>query len=66
MEQTRAYRPEKVAELADCTVQTIYRHLDEGKFPNAYRIGNRKWVIPEEDATSYLGFNPYEKQVTIL
>jgi hypothetical protein len=72
MEQTRYYRPEKVAELAHCTIQTIYRHLNnpskEGNyyFPNARRIGKRKWIIPDTDVIQYLGFDPTEENVTIV
>lgn len=66
MEQTRYYRPEKVAELAHCTIQTIYRHLNEDKFPSARRIGNRKWIIPEEDVIEYLGYDPSQENAIIV
>lgn len=68
MEETRYYKPETIAELADCKVQTIYRHLNQepSKFPNAFRIGDRKWVIPEDDAIEYLGYDPNRQKVTIV
>lgn len=66
MEQTRYYRPEKVAELAHCTIQTIYRHLAADKFPTARRIGDRKWIIPEDDVVQYLGFDPTIEDALII
>lgn len=66
MSQTRYYRPEKVAALAHCTIQTIYRHLQSDKFPNARRIGDRKWIIPEPDVIDYLGYDPTVEDAVIL
>jgi predicted DNA-binding transcriptional regulator AlpA len=60
------YTPEKVSRLAGCVVQTIYRHLEHDKFPNARRIGLRKWIIPEDDVIEYLGYNPNETEVLII
>lgn len=66
MEETRYYRPEKVAELAQCTIQTIYRHLKANQFPTARRIGTRKWIIPEDDVKDYLGFDPTQEAAVII
>lgn len=62
------YTPEKVAKLAECVIQTIYRHLDskQNRFPNARRIGRRKWLIPEDDVIAYLGFDPNETEIRIV
>lgn len=59
------YTPEHVARLAQCVVQTIYRHIEKGEFPNARQIGPRKWFIPEEDVINYLGYDPKEIQIVL-
>lgn len=66
METARYYKPDTVAELARCTIQTIYRHLAADKFPNARRIGDRKWIIPEDDVANYLGFDPRQEEAVIV
>lgn len=58
MAKQRMYSPQTIAKLSGCTVQTIYRHLEGDRFPNARRIGLRKWFIPEEDVIAYVGFDP--------
>jgi hypothetical protein len=60
------YTPQTVSKLAGCVIQTVYRHLEHGKFPNARRIGLRKWIIPKEDVVYYLGYDPDETEVLII
>lgn len=77
LEEMVCYSPASVAEHASCAVQSIYRHLENDlikrekkseeplKFPNAFRIG-AKWMIPEEDAIKFLGYDPSKVKVRLV
>lgn len=46
--------PEEVREIfRKKTIKTIYRWIEEGKFPHAMKV-ERNWLIPEEDVTNRL------------
>lgn len=60
------YSPEKVAEFSGCVIQTIYRHLEKGRFPGSRRLGPRRWIIPENSVIEYLGYDPSETKIKII
>ena len=59
------YTPGFIAKASYQSVQTVYRHLEEGMFPNAWKVGKRKWLITKDDAEAYLGFDPETVQIEV-
>lgn len=44
---------QEVAERLGVAVRTVNKYIREGRFPNAYQVNPRLWLIPESDLVGF-------------